>query len=143
VLVPTGSLSSTVTPGGPTRRDALLSAVSGLDPQVSGSTPLYDAVLAGFRDAQSDFAYGRLNALVVITDGRNEDDESVSLRRLLDELRLEFDGVRPVRIIAIGYGGQADTSTLRRITDITGGRTYRALTADEVDTAFARVLANL
>ena len=143
VLVPTGPLSSTVTPGGPTRRDALLSAVSGLDPQVSGSTPLYDAVLAGFRHAQSDFAYGRLNALVVITDGRNEDDQSVSLRRLLDELRLEFDGVRPVRIIAIGYGGQADTATLRRITDITGGRTYRALTADEVDTAFARVLANL
>ncbi len=143
VLVPTGSLGSSVTPGGPTRRETLLSAVSGLDPQVSGGTPLYDAVLSGFRDAQADFAYGRLNALVVITDGRNEDAESVSLARLLDALRLEFDGVRPVRIIAIGYGGQADTATLRRITDITGGRTYQALTADEVATAFARVLADL
>jgi hypothetical protein len=143
VLVPTGTLASAVTPGGPVRRAALLDAVSGLVPQVSGGTPLYDAVLAGFRDAQGDFAYGRLNALVVITDGRNEDDESVSLPGLLDALRLEFDGVRPVRIIAIGYGGEADTATLRRITDITGGRTYRALTADEVSTAFARVLANL
>ena len=74
VLVPTGTLGSAVTPGGPARREALLDAVSGLDPQVSGGTPLYDAVLAGFRDAQADFAYGRLNALVVITDGRNEDD---------------------------------------------------------------------
>jgi len=143
VLVPTGSLASSVAPGGVTRRDALLSAVAGLDPTVSGGTPLYDAVLAGYRDAQADFAYGRLNALVVITDGRNEDEQSVSLERLLDALRLEFDGVRPVRIIAIGYGAQADTATLRRITDITGGRTYRALTADEVATAFAQVMANL
>lgn len=143
VLVPTGPLASSVTPGGATRRDRLLSAVAGLDPQVSGGTPLYDAVLAGYRDAQADFAYGRLNALVVITDGRNEDARSVSLERLIDALQLEFDGVRPVRIIAIGYGAQADTATLRRITDITGGRTYRALTADEVATAFAQVMANL
>ena len=93
--------------------------------------------------AQANFAYGRLNALIVITDGRNEDAQSVSLERLLDALRLQFDGVRPVRIIAIGYGEQADTANLRRITDITGGRTYEALTADEVESAFAQVLADL
>jgi hypothetical protein len=143
VLVPTGPLDSTLAPGGPTRRDDLLAQVEQLDPKIGGGTPLYDAVLAGFRDAQRDFAYGRLNALIVVTDGRNEDARSVSLERLLDTLRLEFDGVRPVRIIAIGYGAQADTETLRRITDITGGRVYRALTADEVRTAFADVLADL
>jgi hypothetical protein len=117
--------------------------VGELDPKVSGGTPLYDAVLAAYRNAEANFAYGRLNALVVITDGRNEDARSISLGRLLDSLRLQFDGVRPVRIIAIGYGREADTATLGRITDITGGRTYRALTANEVDRAFAQALANL
>ena len=77
VLVPTGSMASSV--GGTTRRETLLSAVDGLDPKIGGGTPLYDAVLAGFREAQADFAYGRLNALIVITDGRNEDAQSVSL----------------------------------------------------------------
>ncbi len=143
VLVPTGPLASSAGPGGVTRRDRLLSAVGRLDPEVSGGTPLYDAVLAAFRNAAANFAYGRLNALVVITDGRNEDARSISLKRLLDALRLQFDGVRPVRIIAIGYGRQADTATLSRITDITGGRTYQALTADEVDKAFGQALADL
>ena len=149
VLVPTGSMTSSV--GGQTsdqtsdqtRRQTLLEAVDGLDPKIGGGTPLYDAVRAGFRQAQSDFSYGRLNALIVITDGRNEDPGSVSLDTLLDDLRLQFDGVKPVRIIAIGYGEQADTATLRRLTDITGGRTYQALTADEVESAFAQVLADL
>jgi hypothetical protein len=99
--------------------------------------------LAAYRNAEANFAYGRLNALVVITDGRNEDARSISLGSLLDSLRVQFDGVRPVRIIAIGYGRQADTATLSRITDITGGRTYQALTADEVDKAFVQVLADL
>ena len=143
VLVPTGPLDSTLAPGGPTRREDLLAQVERLTPRIGGGTPLYDAVLAGFRDAQRDFAYGRLNALIVVTDGRNEDARSISLDTLLDTLRVEFDGVRPVRIIAIGYGAQADTDTLRRITDITGGRVYRALTAGEVSTAFAEVLADL
>ena len=102
--MPTG-LDGLVGAGGTTRRETLLSAVDGLDPKIGGGTPLYDAVLAGYREAQADFAYGRLNALIVITDGRNEDAQSVSLGRLLDDLRLQFDGVRPVRIIAIGYGG--------------------------------------
>lgn len=72
VLVPTGPLASSAGPGKITRRDRLLSAVGRLDPEVSGGTPLYDAVLAAFRNAAANFAYGRLNALVVITDGRNE-----------------------------------------------------------------------
>jgi Mg-chelatase subunit ChlD len=142
VLVPTGPLDAGSTTGA-TRREELLGAVGGLDPEPGGGTPLYDAVLAGYRDAQRDFSYGRLNAVIVVTDGRNQDPRSISLAHLLDALRLQFDGVRPVRIIAIGYGAQADTRTLRRITDITGGRTYRTLTASQVDNAFAEVLSNL
>jgi hypothetical protein len=141
VLVSTGPLAATV--GGVTRRAALLSAVDGLDPKPDGGTPLYDVIQAGYRAAQADFAYGRLNAVIVITDGRNEDPGSISLGDLVDDLRLTFDGVKPVRIIAIGYGRGADTKTLRQITDITGGRTYQALTADEVESAFAQVLADL
>ncbi len=142
VLVPIGPLSSPVTSGA-TRRSALLRAVGTLDPKIGGGTPLYDTVLASFRSAQAAYSYGRLNAVIVVTDGRNDDARSISLPALLDRLKLEFDGVRPVRIIAIAYGEQVDARTLERITDVTGGRTYRALTAAEVSRVFAHVLADL
>src|SRR6185436_13894933 len=92
------------------KRDALLAGVRQLDPVLGGATPLYDAVLAGFRAAQGDFSYGRLNALVVVSDGRNVGSPSISLPELLDALRLEFDGVRPVRIITVAYGAGADAA---------------------------------
>jgi Mg-chelatase subunit ChlD len=141
VLVTTGPLDRRS--HGEIRRAAMLDAVTTLDPKPGGGTPLYDAVLAGFRSAQQSFSYGRLNGVIVVTDGRNEDARSISLARLLDQLRLEFDGVRPVRIIAIAYGAHVDVATLRQITDVTGGRTYHALTARDVSTVFSRVLANL
>jgi hypothetical protein len=61
----------------------------------------------------------------------------------LDTLRAEFDGIKPVRIVTIAYGEQADVATLRAIADTTGGRSYQALTADEVSVAFTKALADL
>jgi len=124
-------------------REALLSAINGLDPVIGGSTPLYDSVLAAFRNAQRGFAYGRFNAVVVITDGRNEDPGSITLTTLLDSLRLEYDGIRPVRIVTIAYGQDADVATLKRIADTTGGRSYEALTGDQVTAALATAIADL
>ncbi len=142
VLVPIGPLGSTVE-AGETRRAALLSAVDTLNPKLGGGTPLYDTVLASFRSAQKAYSYGRLNAVIVVTDGRNQDPRSISLPALLDDLKVEFDGVRPVRIIAIAYGDQVDAGILRKITDVTGGRTYQALTAKDVSGVFAQVLSDL
>jgi hypothetical protein len=125
------------------KRDALLAGVRQLDPVLGGATPLYDAVLAGFRAAQGDFSYGRLNALVVVSDGRNVGSPSISLPELLDALRLEFDGVRPVRIITVAYGAGADAATLQRISAVTGGRSYRALDETEISRVLARAVADL
>ncbi len=142
-LIPTGPMDQPVTGEDTPRRGALLAAIPGLDPVPDGATPLYDSVLAAFRSAQGGFAYGRFNAVVVVTDGRNEDPGSISLPTLLDTLRLEFDGIKPVRIVTIAYGEQADVATLRLIADTTGGRSYQALTSDEVSEAFTKALADL
>ena len=95
VLVPLGSVSGEV--DGTTRRAALSRAVARLRPEVGGGTGLYDTTLAAFRSASESYAYGRLNAVLVITDGQNDDPGSISLTQLLDSLRREYDGVRPVR----------------------------------------------
>ena len=141
VLVPLGSVSGEV--DGTTRRAALSRAVARLRPEVGGGTGLYDTTLAAFRSASESYAYGRLNAVLVITDGQNEDPGSISLTQLLDSLRREYDGVRPVRIITIAYGADADVTVLQRIADVTGGATYRTVEAGDVGPLFAKALAEL
>ena len=141
VLVPLGPVSAEV--DGTTRRAALGRAVSRLQPEVGGGTGLYDTTLAAFRSASDSYAYGRLNAVLVITDGQNDDPGSISLTGLLDGLRREYDGVRPVRIITIAYGADADVSVLGRIADVTGGATYRTVDAGDVGPLFAKALAEL
>jgi hypothetical protein len=141
VLVPLGSVSAEV--DGTSRRAALSRAVARLRPEVGGGTGLYDTTLAAFRSASDSYAYGRLNAVLIITDGQNDDRGSISLTGLLDSLRREYDGVQPVRIITIAYGGDADVTVLQRIADVTGGATYRTVDAGDVGPLFAKALAEL
>jgi Bacterial extracellular solute-binding protein/von Willebrand factor type A domain len=129
--------------GTSTRRTALLHAIGSVRPVTNGGTGLYDTTLAAFRSASHDYAYGRLNAVMVITDGRNEDPGSVSLTQLLTDLRREFNGIKPVRIITVAYGADADLSVLKRIADVTGGASYRAPTAAQVSPLLAKALSDL
>ena len=64
--------------------------------------------------------------MVLLTDGRNEDPGSLALPQLLHTLRAERDPARPVAVIAIGVGPDADAEALGRIVAATGGRSYSA-----------------
>lgn len=128
--------------GRSTRREDLLRGVRELDAVPGGSTSLYDTIEAAYRVASKRYAFGKFNAVVVLTDGRNEDPGSISLRQLIDSLRKRFDGTKPVRIVTIAYGRDADTTTLRRIANATAGRSYNALTETEISSAIARLAAN-
>jgi len=141
VLVPLGPADGQV--GDTTRRQALLDAIPQVQAVAGGGTGLYDTTLAAFRSASQDYAYGRLNAVMVITDGRNEDVGSVSLADLLTALRREFDGIKPVHIITVAYSADADLGGLRRIADVTGGASYQAPTAADVAPLLAKALADL
>jgi Ca-activated chloride channel homolog len=129
--------------GSTTRRQALLSAIHSVRPVPNGGTGLYDTTLAAFRAASHNYAYGRLNAVMIITDGRNEDPGSISLNQLLTDLRREFDGIKPVRVLTVAYGADADLGVLKRIADVTGGASYRAPTAAQVSPLLAKALADL
>lgn len=141
VLLPTRALDEETS--GVTRRSQFLRQVDQLAPVTGGATPLYDTIAAAYASASDDYADGRFNAVVVVTDGRNEDRNSRGLPTLLDEVRRKFDGARPVRIITVAYGQDADVKTLPRIADATGGRSYRALTAEQVQQRLGELLSEL
>lgn len=109
---------------GSAQRTQLLSGIAQLPDLVGGGTGLYDTALAAFRGARADYEPDAVNSVVLLTDGRNEDTDGIGLEELLRTLRREYDPDRPVRLITIGMGEDADTATLARISEATRGRAY-------------------
>jgi Ca-activated chloride channel homolog len=132
-VVDVGPLGEEVADG-QTRRDQLTEVVDELEPVTDGGTPLYRAVLAAYSSALDDFAFGRYNAVVVVTDGRDEDETQnpIPANVMLDRLRQQYDGMRPVEIISLAYGDEVDAEVLRQMADVTGGTAYQGLTQKQV-----------
>lgn len=134
-LVGIGPLGGKV--DGASRRAVLQQAAATLPSRVKGGTGLYDTTLAAFRTVRNSYEPGRVNSVVLLTDGRNEDDpKGIDLSTLLRTLRTEFDRSQPVPIITVGMGPEADMATLRRISELTGGKAYRALNPQDIETVF-------
>ena len=98
-------------------RAKLLDAIETLD--VGGDTSLLDAVALAHELLQERAEADRINAIVVMTDGL-ENDSTISLSKLLRQLESPEDV--PVVVFCIGYGEDADWNTLQRIAEATGGQ---------------------
>jgi len=119
VLVPTERLGAAQ--GNGTQRDRLTAAFSSLTPVPNGATGLYDTTLAAYRSAVSSYAKGKFNALVILTDGVNQDPGSISRGALINRLRQLTDPDRPVPLIMIAVGPDADRTEATQIATATGG----------------------
>ncbi|MHC3472307.1 substrate-binding and VWA domain-containing protein [Streptomyces sp. 7R007] len=119
VLVPTERLGDQKDGG--TQRDRLSAAFSALKPVPNGATGLYDTTLAAYKAATSSYTKGKFNALVILTDGQNQDPGSISRTTLISQLRKLTDPERPVPLIMIAVGPDADREEAREIAQATGG----------------------
>jgi len=137
--VPLGRLDDRIR--GQLRRDALLAAITKMRPVPNGNTGLYDTTLAAFRQTEDAYTFGRLNAVLLLTDGRNDlDPGGISLGALLSTLGKDLDQSRPVRILTFAYGKDADGPTLTRISQVTGGKSYSTVRPSQVGTLLTDVL---
>jgi Ca-activated chloride channel family protein len=98
-------------------RTALELAVDSL--QAAGDTALLDAVYVAQQQLKELGDAERINAVVVMTDGR-ENNSWITLRSLVQELG-DDSGV-PVVVFAIAYGQDADMGVLSIIAEATGGQ---------------------
>lgn len=134
-LVPIGPLSGQV--GGVSRRQALLAAAASMPARVHGGTALYDTVLAAYQQVRAHYDPSKVNSVVLMTDGKNEDTNSArTLDQLLAELKSIADPQRPVRVITIGVGSGADVQALGKIAATTGGKFYLVQDAGDVSSVF-------
>ena len=94
--------------------------------KAGGGTGLYDTVYAAYLRMQRAWQPNAQNVLVVMTDGKNEDDEGLNLASLLQRLGAAARADRPLPIIGIAVGPEADANALQQISKATGGRTFVA-----------------
>ncbi len=108
-----------------------------------GGTGLYDSVLDTYRTARREWEPGRLNLVIVMTDGRNEDPHGVSRADLLTELAKLQDPRRPIPLIGVGIGPDADKAELDQLTAATGGQAFVAPDPAKITDVFFGALSRL
>jgi Mg-chelatase subunit ChlD len=125
---------------GRTQRYALRQWATRLPSLTNGGTGLYDTALAAYREAVRRYRPHYSNAVVLMTDGQNEDPGSIRLGKLLDRLRELRDPERPVRIVGIAISDDADLGALERMARATGGAAYLAEQPQDILGVFARAV---
>jgi hypothetical protein len=129
-LVPTGPVAG--------QHDELAAAVAGIGP--AADSHLYPSLLAVYRQALLDRQQGRVNRVVVITDGRN-DTPTMSYEVFKPELD-KLAGVPvdlPVSVIAIG--SDIDRDQLTELSRVTGGTFNNPKDGSGIEAAFGQLLS--
>ncbi len=125
-------------------REKLQGDINDLANAQRGGTPLYDAIAAAYDYMVERAAPGRINAIVVLSDGEDT-DSSTSLDSLLVKINAsakEGAAKAPVRIFTIVYSGDADKNVLARIAKASGGQSFDASDPARIDAVFASVINN-
>jgi Ca-activated chloride channel family protein len=135
-VVPVGSLVS--------NRERLISSINDLAP--TNGTPLYTAAAAAYEDVKKAFDPARINAVLLLTDGQNEDPRNDNLDALVRKLRTGSEGAAggadAVRLFTIAYGRDADLPVLKRMAEATNGASYDAKDPTTIDQVFTAVVSN-
>jgi hypothetical protein len=110
-LVPITPLSS--------GRGLLQAAIPQMNPKKNGDTGLYDTALAAYKNVQDGWQGGRVNSVILFTDGKNDNPGGITQGQLVAQLKKLRDPKRPVRMVIVGIGDEVDRNELEAITNAT------------------------
>ena len=128
------------------QREQMRSRINDLFP--TNGTPLYDVTSAAYETMKTTYEADKINAVVLLTDGVNDDgtlsDDADQLEQLIASLRSGSEGgsAQPVRIFTISYGEGADKATLKRIAEATNAALYDASNPLTIEQVFTAVVSN-
>lgn len=107
-------------------------------------TPLYDSISLAYDYMLDHAETGRINAIVVLSDGEDTDSQT-SLESLILKLNSdngEGGNDNPVRIFTIAYGSSANTEELKKISEVSGGQMFDASDTSRIQQVFQSVINN-
>ncbi|MCW2915064.1 MAG: von Willebrand factor type [Actinomycetia bacterium] len=119
-------------------RSALKQSVSTLT--VGGGTGLYNTTAAAYDAIRSGREENSINAVVVLTDGKNERPGSLELSALINKLSDKES--EQVRVFTIAYGQDADQNVLRQIAEATDGAEYDSSNPNGIREVLTEVVSN-
>ena len=127
------------------QRTRLRSQIEALFPQ--NGTPLYQATQDATDEVRDNYDPALINAVVLLSDGVNDDGDPSDDADQLDELIRSLRGgeganARTVRVFPIAYGEDADTATLRRIAEASSGALYVATNPATINDVLTAVVSN-
>lgn len=114
------------------KREALRRAIDGL--KTAEGSQLYSAVAACYEAAHDGYVAGRVNRVVVITDGTS--DGGIDLAAL----KAQFKG-KDVAVSFIAIGGEVDSAALTDIAQTTGGAVSVVDSVDGLEAALGELLS--
>jgi Ca-activated chloride channel homolog len=125
------------------KRQQLQQSISLIKPKKDGNTGLYDTVLAAYKNVQSTWQPGKVNSVILFTDGKNDNPEGITRASLIDQLHKLNDPKRPVRLVIVGIGNEVDRNELQAITNATpAGGVFVAEDPARIGEIFLEAIAN-
>ncbi len=137
-LVPVGPIGA--------QREAIARAIDGLVP--TNGTPLFDVAEQSYDDVAKGYDPSRINAVILLTDGRNDDgnkaDDVDQKEQLLAKLRSASSGEnsKPIRLFTVGYGADADQASLKAMAEASNGAAYDASNPKSISKILTQVVSN-
>jgi Ca-activated chloride channel family protein len=105
-------------------------------------TPLYAVTREAVKVMTGGLDPERINAIVLLTDGKNEYPEDTDLDGLVDSLKTSENIDSTVRVFSIAYGEEADLATLSKISEASRARAYDARDPATIERIFTAVVSN-
>jgi hypothetical protein len=96
-------------------RQKLQDSIKQIRPKADGQTGLYDTLLAAYQNVQNSWQPGKINSVILFTDGENQNKEGISQGTLVSKLKALNDPKRPVRVVIVGIGNGVNRNELETI----------------------------
>jgi hypothetical protein len=123
-------------------RGKLAGALDGIRPS-GGDAGLYRTILDAYQEVQGSWQSGRVNSVLVMTDGVGGGEKAgdITLADLLTRLGSGQGSARPVQVIIVGLGDAVDRAPLDQITRATGGGVFIAGDPAEIGSVFLKAIS--
>lgn len=125
-------------------KELLQNDIADLANSQRAGTPLYDAIDLAYDYMKQHAETGRINAIVVLSDGEDT-DSMVRLDTLVQKINAdqkEGGNDKPVRIFAIAYSNAADVESLAKLARASGGQVFDATDPAKITETFQSVMNN-
>ncbi|MBB5870892.1 3',5'-cyclic AMP phosphodiesterase CpdA [Allocatelliglobosispora scoriae] len=125
---------------GADQRADLKAAVDAAEPASTDVCPLFESLVAAYKAMKDGYDASLSNTIVVFTDGKSSVPSGLTMETVRRQLENLTDITKPIRVILLGIGPDADLGQLEELAKITGGAAFRVSDPTQLNAIFLKAL---